>query len=257
MRKILSGILAILALQSCTEKGLDTFTEGPSIYFYRAGTPESGAAPATDSLFYSFSYGTAGQQEYELPVYLSVLGRLGATEQPYKLEVVDSMTTAVEGEDYVLEDDGTFAPGINRDSVIVRMLRSANLRKETRKLTLRLLANETFDINMTTRMLVLTNKRINFNTCTVYFNDIDAPPPFWPTAFFGKYSKKKLQLLSTTFGFDFENDFQKTPPGPTGSIDYMTSGVIAAQRYLNDMRNLGTPVLEDDGTPMVMGSIAQ
>lgn len=253
MKKILIAIVvAASGMVSCKKESLLTFNSSSTIYFTQARQSTEGSA--IDSSFYSFVY--SKDDTMRLPILVSAIGKAETFDRPFTLVKEDSVSTAVEGTDYKI-GPAIMRAGRLHDTVFITLYRTPELKNMVKYMRFKMLPNEHFQTDIPDRVLTSVNRRVPFHKYRVMFNDFASKPPIWIDAYLGPYSIKKTQLMTDLFNFDFANDWQKAPYGPTASINFVLAGAYAMQRYLNEMEAEGTPVLEADGTKMIMGSVVQ
>lgn len=254
MKKLLYviPIAAAMLLGACEKSPLTRYEEGNTIYFRNAGYMSGREPSPSDSLTYSFMYEKADTVFVVIPV--SVAGKMQPVDRPYVV-VADTGSTAAFDKEIILGPTVIRANRLN-DTLLVKLVRTPQMKTETMLMRLKLLPNEHFETNFPDRSLSGVDRKLPYHVFRVYINDFMSRPTRWTDAYLGVYSIKKAQLLTELFGFDFEKDY--VPPyGPTSQINFVMAGGYAMQRYLNEMEEAGTPVLEEDGSRMIMGDYVQ
>lgn len=254
MKKILIAITVVASgmLASCKKEALLTFDSSSTIYFTLARNTTEGSA--IDSTFYSFVY--SKDDTMRLPILISAMGKAETFDRPFTMVKEDSVSIAVEGTDYKIGPT-VMRAGRLHDTVFITLYRTRELKDKIKYMRFKMLPNEHFQTDIPDRKLSSVARTVPYHKYRVMFNDFASRPPIWIDSYLGPYSIKKTQLMTDLFNFDFANDWQKPPYGPTASINFVLAGAYAMQRYLNEMEADGTPVLEDDGTKMIMGSVVQ
>lgn len=189
---------AVLAMfTACQEDELQLWETDHHIYFEKFY--KDAVAPGkerADSTLASFFFYTDDVNEIEAKLVVNMTGRLLENDMPFKLRVVDEMTTA-NSDEYTLQDQYVFrANHVNdtatnqRDTIAVKMHRSARLKDMPNgvRLTVELVPMGELKLGQTERtraVIILTR---------------DAVKPEWWDAevtnnLFGEYSSKKYKLF--------------------------------------------------------------
>lgn len=252
MKKLLNvlAIAAVFLLNACEKSPLTKYESGNTIYFTSARTVNE--SNAVDSVFFSFFYEKADTMIIAIPV--SVAGMAQPFDRPYALEI-DPDSRSMIGKEIFLGEQRVRANRLS-DTLYVKLARTERLKNTLMLLTMKLLPNEHFQTNFPDRQLSSVARKVPFHSFRIFMNDFASRPDRWLDAYLGPFSGKKAQLMTDLFGFDFEHDW--VPPyGPTSAVTYILAGAYAMQRYLNEMDAAGTPVLEEDGSKMIMGTYVQ
>lgn len=252
MKKLLNvlPIAAATLLGSCEKSPLTQYETGNTVYFTRArATAETNAV---DSVFFSFFYEKADTVMIGIPV--SVAGTVQPFDRSYSLEI-DPTSQPMIGKEIILGEQRIRANRLN-DTLFVKLARTERLKNTLMLLKMKLVPNEHFETNFPDRQLSSVARKVPFHSFRIFMNDFASRPDRWLDAYLGVFSGKKAQMMTDMFGFDFEHDW--VPPyGPTSQVNYVLAGAYAMQRYLNEMEAAGTPVLEADGSKMIMGTYVQ
>lgn len=181
MKRIVLYIFLILAgLWACNMDDVEVYTSQRYLFF-----PDS--SKGLDSVKFSFSH-YPGDNIHEVEFYVALTGIPSIEDLVYRVEVVDSLTTALP-EDYETPENLLFAAGKTIDMMKIRC---KNTRKELENkevvLTLRIVANENFQPGLTGKQ-----------TVKIIFNNIKSQPLWWSGELekyiLGKYSDKKFEHL--------------------------------------------------------------
>lgn len=254
-------LICCAGLFSCKEDKLDVYTSPSSIYF--DGTIVSGRFLPQDSLVFSFGYVPVSVQDTVLKIPVRVTGSVSNDDRPYRL-ILSEEGTLREGIDFDFESkDFAIQAGELTDTIHVRVQRSVIMKSDTLHLKLKLEENTNFKIQMESQLVGSGDFATlrYFNKFDLRIDDVVGVPWFWdPTrnryatatiSYLGNYSAKKFQLLISRFELDVAVVTQEKMPST------LIAWAQGMQAYLNEMTSNGTPVLEDDGTPMKMGQYAQ
>jgi hypothetical protein len=256
---IISLLLFVLA---CKEDSLNLYEAPNSIYF--PGEIISGVYQPRDSTFFSYGYTSDFIQDTLLLIPVATTGAKVGYDRPYVIQILPS-STLEQGKDFEFENQ-TYRIKAERlqDTIRVRLKRSTALREAGRKLDLLLVANTEFAVQMESQTVGTGAKEQvrYFNRYTLVADDLVGAPWFWDLSrnksasstigYLGDYSQKKFQLLIGYFKVDVLEITKEVMPG-----NYLIPWGYGLQSYLNDMAAKGTPILEDDGTPMKMGKNVQ
>lgn len=168
-------VLALLAavLFSCNKDDIEGYDAGRFLYI--------SDSLEMDTAFVSFKH-HLGSDSYKVPFEVRMIGSVSDRNLSYKIEVVDSLTSA-SAEDYRLPEP-VFAAGRNRDTLWIEILNTPHLATETIKLTVRLVDNENFRVGYYNKL-----------TASVLFNNQMSQPTWWnediTNLFLGTYSEEK------------------------------------------------------------------
>jgi hypothetical protein len=254
MRKIITVIavlFSIALLQACKKENIPTFSSTPGLYFTKTSHASMGIL--ADSVMASFGYSADNVTDSIIKVPISVLGKASPVDRVYKVIVVDSGTTAKAGYNYDLPKNTVIRAGLSVDSLAVTIHRTPDILYHPLAVTLQLESNENFSINMKYDTLdAISGLPVHFTIFKVVMEDGLTQPSVWkygPFYYFGTFSPKKIKLTSQVTGM---------PLGALADYNDWASWPFWAtmmNRYLLDQKAAGTPILEDNGTPMTMGSV--
>lgn len=170
---ILLGLLACV-LFSCDKDDVEAYHAGRFLYI-----PDS---LGMDTTFVSFKH-HMGADTYKVPFEVRMIGTVGMQDLEYRIEIIDSLTTAI-ASDYRLLTTQSFGAAKWRDTLWVELVNTPHLTSETVRLTVKLVENEDFGLGYATRL-----------TASVSFNNQMSKPLWWDdnitNLFLGKYSEEK------------------------------------------------------------------
>ncbi len=225
MKKYILFFAMVLGVVSCTKDEVDVYSAARYLFF-----PNS--TLGVDTIAFSFShYPGETSKEVAFPIALTGLPLDEALE--YKLELVDSLTTALP-DDYELATPLMFAANLTVDTlrIVCKNVRE-ELKTQKVQVTYRIVANENFSPGLSGKQMV-----------RVVFENIESKPLWWngdvEKLLLGKWSPKKFEhfVIATD-----ENDC-------TGmSMSEIRGLTMIFKKYLieNDIKE------EDNVTPMVDG----
>lgn len=255
MKKILIlGILflSFLGLASCDQEGITTFKSADSIYFSNsvfANITINGAKTLVDSTGFSFALEKATVTEMIYPIPIQVQGNISKVDRKVKV-TIDPKSNAVEGTHFKLPENIILRAGNVRDTILVTVFRTPDMKQKGFQLILNLEENEFFKTEMKSTQIGLTQKRMNHISYKLTFDDKVTQPPGWYVGHFGVFSAKKLFLMCELMSLDPAMFNQKLGAVGLGLADtaYYQSFM---KRYLADQKASGNTVYEEDGKEMV------
>lgn len=271
----------LLTLGSCKEDGLDLYDSDSSVFFTLQRWDLSGGIGSDsnvkfpfeyDGKTYDFEWGTYNRTVFDelrksfyfdpadvtkdtVFIPLSIMGFPMDADRDVKFAVKSG--NAQEGIHYNILD--SYIPaGKTRGAIVVEVLRAGLSDNVTRHIDFSIEPNENFATRYKTidRSSTSAIQASVLDFRLVISNDVLAPL-YWPLDFIwenylGKYSKKKfLLILELTGGNPY--DFS-----PDNILDLLPVSKLMGygsilKSYLNEQSAAGTPVLEEDGTPMQAG----
>lgn len=262
----LSAIFSIATLTTgCAHEEIELYSGCPAgIYIQDAiGSDQYGNPTVFRSGNDSFTFTKSDEKTTKgyVSFDIKLMGEVADYDRPYGIEVLADSTTAIEGVDYSLEGNNfSIKAGANKDRVLVTLLRNPRLKKELVRVTFLIKPNENFDTPLkeytnSSNWNVEGNK---INACMYYveFGEIYTQPGYWSYAgeYCGKWTVEKYLLLNHTMGWTV-NDWDNV--GAIGSkigLGRLQFAASALQAYLQEQADAGTPVREEDGTFMQLGS---
>ncbi|WP_281636504.1 DUF4843 domain-containing protein [Flavobacterium marginilacus] len=252
MNKIL--ILSIvffsfLGLTSCTQEEIKAYEDTDNIYFSRSIFPLYSSGPVIDSTGFSFGFDNAAIKERIFPLAIRVQGKVSNVDRKVNL-TVDPSSTAVLGTHFTLPENIVLRAGKEIDTILVKVLRTSDMKTKDLTLVLNLEDNDFFTTKMKSRVTnVLTGKTISFVRFKLSFNDKLSAPVSWSTANYGVFSAKKLFLMCDLM--DLQPEMFNLPQGSIGltipDVQYYQNFM---RRYLADQKASGNTIYEDNGNEM-------
>ncbi|MDR1762562.1 MAG: DUF4843 domain-containing protein [Dysgonamonadaceae bacterium] len=276
-RKIffVAALLASIAmLSSCEQETIPTYSGEDQIYFTFAD--ETATYYIVDSTFIKFGYDLVIKSDSIVGLNVKVQGNVTDYDRPIAFGLVESESSAQLGRDVEMLLDMSYIPaGKAVGKIYVRLKNTEALDGNQLRAVIGLQKNEYFDVKYLTTLNTTINSQ-GYMLAThfkIYFDNANEMPNIWahPTyrprfeMFFGAYSAKKFALLCELFGVD--RDYFTYPPESTSTeitafwnshfpMALLQGWARSFNIYLNQMRENGTPVLEDDGTEMTGASDA-
>lgn len=173
---IIISIFLTMFLASCEKDQIGRYDLNRYVYFTM--TEEQ------DTVFSFSNY--PGEDTHELLFEVNLMGQLLTSPLAFKLEVVDSLTTA-SSEQYDFDMAPIFGVNQDKDTIKVTLKKNAALKDKEETLVIAVGANENFDPGFEGKRYI-----------TIRFGDKDAAPLWWDATFmlyFGEYSRAKLDAL--------------------------------------------------------------
>lgn len=241
--------MCFLAAVGCEKTELKLYEGGSSIYF----------SVSRDTMSYSWGIvdGSIKEQTLNLPIHL--LGHVTDYDRVIKISTelctVDSVK-AVEGVDFKPVPKEVILPaGENGTYLPVVLLRTEALKTQLRMFSVIIEESEAFDSEYNWRVNERTQERYFIgHKMTIVANENFPKPGWWGdnNADFGYWSYKKADLICTLLNIP-RAVFIGNSVGVVNSTRRKFYGKWM-QHWLNEQN---PPILEEDGTPMVMGPAAQ
>lgn len=244
-------VVAVVCSMSCKKETLPLFSAGNSVYF---ANYDSTLNVYKDSTVIAFAFAKASVHDSLIKLRINVTGAPSAQDRPYII-IVDTGTTAIAGVHYEAFQQSFVLPaGKVFDSIAIKLLRAADLEQNTVRLVLAVQPNNYFTTNMSSAVgefgVPLSHLRH-----TIRFSDILTKPDYWYEFMFGRFTKKKMDLVCELGNIDpafLNNGDAGTPPGTrdfTTKLSYLSE---LLKQYLLAQKAAGTPVYYEDGvTEMV------
>lgn len=133
----------------------------------------------------SFSY-YPGEDRHSLQFEVNLTGELLDEPLAYKLEIVDSLTTATP-EMYDVDLNPKFGSGKSKDTLTITLVNHLDLKDKEVALVVAIVPNENFEPGFVGKRYV-----------KIYYNDLDSKPLWWDATFsiyFGDYTATKFKTL--------------------------------------------------------------
>jgi hypothetical protein len=186
-----------------------------------------------------------------LRIPIRLIGKHFDVATPYKINYENNGSTATEATDFSLISPLLFPANKSQDTLFVKLIRSPHLQTDSIILNLELTSNQSFENN-----LIANNRETHMKTKkTIRISDVLGLPTGWKNTdeelglehYLGRFTKKKFLLcIKLDDYWDIETTFNYM------YLEKVYYGDLLAE-YLESQKDAGTPVLEDDGTPMTVG----
>lgn len=205
--------------------------------------------------------------EVEFVVQVAITGPVKDYDRTFQVEVNPDSTTAILGQHYeAVERVWTIPAGAISTDVTVRVKRTPDLEETPQTLGLRLVATEDFVLSFPEWDAIpsldggATTEEFDASLHTLRLNDIMVEPSEWSgslqegnreSGLFGVFTRRKMEFLTEHLGLTYE-DFASPESMPLARMMLIA---LDATDILVRLFNEKTPVLEDDGRLMWMGSV--
>lgn len=259
--------LVVVCLFSCKKDAIIDYQGKNSIYF--EGEYDASLAQYVPKNIgeVSFGYIDGAIKELNYIVIVNSMGKPVDYNRTYALSVVDT-STLLEGVDFEFVNKNFFIPaGKTQDSIHIKLKRNIRLSEVRRLLSLKLSANDQFNIDMPNETIGSGNQaRLEqYTSFQLRVDDIVGCPWFWDPLlnknatrielYLGPFTPRKFQLLIARYGLDIAT---------VTKVNYMPlPGQLLAwafdmQSYLDEQSAKGQPIYEADGvTLMKLGPAAK
>jgi hypothetical protein len=263
-------IFLIAALASSCKKDMMGYEGEEAVYFavqYENAVINSKVFRSATNI--EFARQPAGVQDLQARIKVAITGAVKDHDRAFQVAIDTDSTTAVAGTHYVAFGETFVIPA---DSIVgyipITFRRTADMATANKKIRIRLVANENFELAFTKWVAIpeLGTTSLGVDSAfdnsihTINVNDLMVQPAVWPgsiavgnkeTGLWGAFTRKKIELMFDLFDLEYL-DFSSTNTMPF-VLQTMISQELA--RYLKNMFNAGTPVLEDDGRLMWCGDV--
>ena len=260
MKKYIKAILVTCTLAivffACEKDEIDTFNGENLIYFQWAKDGINNYSGAKiDSTSFSFAYELPSviDSVYKIPV--KTQGFISENDRSFLVKV-STNSEVTQGTHFDLPATFTIPANEVIGYIPLTLFRAADLKTNILTLKLELTANENFSTNLIgNEKSSNANKLLNYNKFELTISDILTKPTLWDSFvvyYLGTFSVKKLYLYAEVNNIPVPN-WNKNQP----EISSFFTRKDVLKAYLQGQRAAGTPVLEDDGTEMVLGRYAK
>ena len=250
MKVFYIAAVMLLAFTACKKETIDLYSGSSVLYFDNSinyGNQRN--TQRIDSLAFTFSLADVALVDSTVNIRVDLMGPQASQDRSFSVKVIDSLTTAVAGVHYDALKASYIIPANKSWMYIpVHIYRTKEMANQGFLLHFKLLPNQDFD---TTLIQPQTkDSLVSTGSITIYMDDQIAKPVRWLDAYLGDFSRKKILLICEQL------DMKVT--------DFLTISVAEAvymgkamQRYLNQQREAGNIIYEDDGREMKMGELSQ
>ena len=243
--KIGSICIIGLSIMACQVQETIDFQGKDVVYF------ELSETSALDSLGLTFAFDNTDVVDKQISLIVQVQGYPKPYDRKAQIKILTDYSTAIEGTHFEEFSKEIIVP---KDSVYGKVplsfIRIPEMREEIFRLKLKLKSNEHFETLLTGTRLSSNaepTRPVVYDEFEFTISDILTKPRRWPTYWLGDFSVKKLYLYAEVNNIEVP-DWTRSHPGLT----VVYNQVSRLRNYLEAQRVAGTPVLEEDGTEMVI-----
>lgn len=262
-------LAGVLSLPAC-KKEIRGYEGAEGVYF----AVQSGASWGTESTmpfrpYTNVEFVKVPQDTTVVNIKVMITGPVKNYDRPFKIAINPDSTTAQQGVHYLAIPAQVVIPANAYLAYVpVTLMRTPDLETDTKKIGLRLLANEHFQLSFPewdalpgyTATTTGIDSQFNASLHTIRVNDFLVQPAVWvgsvqdgnrEAGIWGAFTRKKIELMYRLFNLTYA-DF-----GSTTTMPSVRSSLIASEggKYLLEQFNAGNPILEDDGRLMFIGSV--
>lgn len=185
MKRYILAVLFIGLMFACHYDEVEVYDAGRLIFI-----SDSAGIDTTKTSFKHH----LGEDSYSVPFHVHMIGEKSDTDLEYRLEVIDSLTTALPAE-YELPQPALLRKERFRDTLWIKLKKTDRLATETVRLVVQLAENQNFRLGYTDKL-----------TASVTFNDQMSRPEWWNNDiiqnFLGAYSDEKYLAFYECTGLD-------------------------------------------------------
>ncbi|TCC94685.1 DUF4843 domain-containing protein [Pedobacter hiemivivus] len=224
---ILGAVACLIGITSCKRNEIQPYNGDRYLQF---------VDKYTDTIPVSF-FLYPNKNEFQIKLPVKMVGIKTTENLSFSINVDAKATTAFPSL-FNLDLKGTFKKGQARDTIIVNVFRQADLKGKETFLVLDLVANDNFKLGE-----VINRRRV------LRITDKISKPVWWDatmtSTYLGTYSDKKFRTFVEVTG---EGDLE------IFSTEKRRDLMLEFKYYLIRMKDLGTPILEENGSDM-LGSV--
>lgn len=257
MKKYIKTIITLcvvaLAFSACEKEEIATFNGKDVIYFQWAIDGKEFASQKIDSTAISFALELPTEVTDSLVlVPVKIQGYVSSKDRTVTVEVMEE-STAQKDIHYTIPDEITVSANEYIGYIPVTLIRTEDMKVQEVSLKLQLLENENFKVDLWGEELSDNNPNriLSYKEFEITISDMLTEPDRWSVLekYLGAFSVKKYYLIAEV------NEM------PLPNYNVLTASfwpdfyghVAVLKAYLEAQENAGTPILEEDGTEMVLG----
>lgn len=251
-------ILGCVNFYSCKKSELLTY-EGKQMLVF-TNSLQKNYAPPLDSVVIDFSLVPIEVEDTVINFPIRLIGQVLDVNRPFNILIDDKLTTGIENKDFEVAKNYVFPSDTTMTSIPIKINRPSSSNSKFR-LGISLPGNEYFLINR----FRSDDKNSEGNRVVIYVSDELNLPPNWTISgttidanyYLGPFSKKKLFLISKIV-IQKTGNSDWTPQEIISNVENDWNIPIFGQwlnEYLIAEAKAGTPVMDENGAPMVAGDM--
>ncbi len=265
-KTIFYALLLLLVGSACTKNDIMTFDrEESGVYFQYGGQTRFflNIDAYYDSIGFSFSITREDLEDTILETRIRTMGKVRDYDRPVKVVVDTEHSTAIEGTHFELDYSKAVIPAGKSEIMLpVRFFRTPDLLEKKVLLVLRLEDNEYFkvyfDEQKNTNIYNQVGEQISSRCFVFEISEFYSEPWAWSLLGdcpFGEWTITKYRLINKLFNVT-PDDWQNANRGDHDKVStgYFPAWAFKLRAYLQEQADKGTPVLEEDGSYMQLGS---
>ena len=220
MRYIIILLVAVALLGACSEDKFTTYDSTRFLYFTKGITADS----ITESFFFYPDKNT-----HDISLELLFAGNPVTSDVAYRVDVDESLTTAVKGTDFDYEPNGTWRAGKERDTLVLKLIKTPKLDNQMFRVVLKITPTDGFEAGPTA----------NARSQRVVFTSKAIAPTWWDAHivryYLGPYSDAKYAEFIEATGISDMTGFGAT------ELRYYS---LKLKYHLLNQKNAGNPVMD-------------
>lgn len=267
MKKILLSVIVLSCIMSCSKEEAMIYDKNikDGIYIQQIVSTTLNSSNVvtsytySDSLIVSLVNQNANKKEFILSVPVKVMGNIVDYDRKISFRLNKSLTTAIEGEDFVINyDTAKVRSGKNKANLNIKLFRTHKLTKQKIRIAVELIENEYFDIYLdkykSNNPVKSTSKDLSAVIYKFIISDMPKEPfPWWfffAGDFFGDWSVNKFVLINTTMGWSSSSWDKWGEPGNYPNYGKLTKAADIVRDIVQKAANKGEAILDDNGDLM-------
>ena len=222
MRYIIIILVTMCVFTACSEDKFTTYDSTRYLYFAKGITAESN----TETFFFY-----PDETTHDIRLELLFAGDPVTEAMTYRVDVDESLTTAVKGTDFDFESERTWPVGKERDTLVLKLIKTPKLDNQMFRVVLKVTPTTNFEVGPTK----------NARSQRVIFTSKAIAPAWWDAHitqyYLGDYSDAKYAEFIEATGISDMTNF-----GPTELRYY----ALKLKYHLLELKNGGNPVMDGD-----------
>lgn len=228
MKKYISILGLILTILACSEQEVSLYNTKHNLFISNS--------EGADTASISFTH-YPEDDKLRVPFVVTLIGDMLETDLEYKIQVIDTVTTAIEG-DYILPQPPVFRANRTTDTLWIEVLKE-NLEAKSYLLKIVLVENENFGVGYYNKL-----------TAQLRYNNIESKPLWWDDLveemYLGVYSKEKYEAFIVVTG---ETTLEDKEPWEKRLLALELKDAIETSLTDDDPNN---DIIEANGDPMII-----
>lgn len=261
LKYILSVLALCLFALACKKEEISLYKSDLQGVYFQQGT----ATSYTDSTAFSFDAAPPATNDTIINVRIRTMGNVKDYPRTVKLSIEQENTTAVKGTHYDLDLNSIVIPaGASQAFVPVKVHRTSDLLTNRFSIMLKLEANEYFDIPFTmqknTSVFSSVGAQIKADRYKITVGEIYTEPFYWTNfgpQYFGPWTITKYKFVNSVLGWTSEDWATAGSSSSRVLLGRFGPGAIAVRNALQALADAGTPLMDENGSPMQLGAAYQ